>query len=119
MIVKVKDDAEAGDVPSPSSSASTLSRFTVVPLLQSDQAGKGPGLAVIMSSLLKPTTLCEVVIVVVCVQAGVTAAIATSASEAAKGGRGFVLRPNNDAEVFKLCTKDAVQLQPKSMIRLC
>ena len=36
----VKDDAEAGDVPLPSSLASTLCRFTVVPLLQSDQAGR-------------------------------------------------------------------------------
>ena len=80
---------------------------------------EGPRLAVIMPYLLKPTALCEVVVVAFCVQVGVTAAIATSVSEAAKGGRSFVLRPNNDAEVFKLCTKDAVQLQPKSMIRLC
>ena len=117
MIDKVKDDAEAGDVPLPSSLASTLSPLHCG-ASTSIRSGR-EGLAVIMSSLLKPTTLCEVVVVVVCVQAGVTAAIATSASEAAKGGRSFVLRPNNDAEVFKLCTKDAVQLQPKSMTRLC
>ena len=51
-----------------------------------------------------------------CIQAAVTAALATDAAEASQGGREFVLQPVNGSILFQVFTKDALQLAAKSVV---
>ena len=49
---------------------------------------------------------------------GVSAALATDASEAAQGQKQFVLQPTNDSVVLLAFTKNAMEIPAKSLIRV-
>ncbi|CAE7837856.1 unnamed protein product [Symbiodinium sp. CCMP2592] len=65
-----------------------------------------------------PVSRFIVVPVLQSVQAAVTAALATEASEASQGGREFVLQPVNDSIIFRIFSKQALEIPGKSVVLL-